>query len=58
MDGVRVCVGGGGRNVLVLDAGRKSLAFSVSIEIDLVFVWVADIDLISVWRMELDLMSV
>ena len=28
----------------VLDAGRKSLGFSVSIEIDLVFVWVDDID--------------
>ena len=30
-----------------LDGGRKSLGFSVSIEIDLVFVWVVDIDLIS-----------
>ena len=30
-----------------LDAGRKSLGFSVSIEIDLVFVWVVKIDLIS-----------
>ena len=36
-----------------LDAGRKSLGFSVSIEIDLVFVWV-DIELISVWGIELD----
>ena len=42
-------------------AGRKSLRlvlFSVSIEIDLVFVWVVDIDLISVWGIELDLISV
>ena len=31
-----------------LDAGRKLLGFSVSIEIDLDFVWVVDIDLISV----------
>ena len=29
-----------------LDAGRKTLGFSVSIEIDLVFVWVVDTDLI------------
>ena len=28
----------------ILDAGRKSLNFSVSIEIGLVFVWVVDID--------------
>ena len=28
-------------------AGRKSFGFSVSIEIDLVFVWGVDIDLIS-----------
>ena len=34
---------------LFLDAGRKSLGCSVSIEIDLVFVWVVDPDLISVW---------
>ena len=41
------------------DAGRKSLGFisSVSIEIDLVFVWVVDIDLISVWGVEIDLIS-
>ena len=32
-----------------LDSGRKSFGFSVSVEIDLVFVWVVDIDLISVW---------
>ena len=31
----------------VLDAGRKSLGFRVSIEIDKVFVWVVEIDLIS-----------
>ena len=31
-----------------LDAGCKSLGFSVSIEINLVFVWVVDVDLISV----------
>ena len=41
-----------------LDAGRKSLGFSVSIEIDLVFVWVVDTDLISVWGVELDLILV
>ena len=41
-----------------LDAGRKSPGFSVSIEIDLVFVWVVDIDLISVWGIELDLILV
>ena len=41
-----------------LDAGRKSPGFSVSIEIDLVFVWVVDIDLISVWGIEHDLKSV
>ena len=41
---------------LILDAGR-SLAFSTSIEIDLVFVWVVEINLISVWGMELDLIS-
>ena len=41
------------------DAGRKSLGFisSVSIEIDLVFVWVVDNDLISVWGVEIDLIS-
>ena len=41
-----------------LDAGRKSLGFSVSIEIDLVFVWVVDIDLISVCGIDFDLISV
>ena len=30
-------------------AGRKSLGFSVSIEIDLLLVWVIEIALISVW---------
>ena len=39
----------------VLDAGRKSLRFGMSIEIDLVFVWVVDIDLISVWGIAHDL---
>ena len=39
------------------DAGRKSLGFSVSIEIDLVFVGLVDIDLISVWGIELDIIS-
>ena len=43
---------------LDLDAGRKSLCYSVSIEIDLVYVWVDNIGLISVWRLELDLISV
>ena len=38
--------------------GRKSLGFSVSIEIDLFFVWVVDIDLISVRGIKLDLISV
>ena len=38
-----------------LDAGRKSLGFSVSIENGLVFIWVVDIDLIPVWAIELDL---
>ena len=42
----------------VLDTAHKSLGFSVSIEIDLVFVWVVDIDLISVWEIELGLISV
>ena len=42
----------------LLDAGRKSLGFSVSIEIDLVFVWVVDNELISVWGIELNLISV
>ena len=41
-----------------LDAGRKSLRFSVSIEINLVLVWVVDVDLISAWEIELDLISV
>ena len=40
-----------------LDAGRKSLGFRVSIEIDVVLVWVVD-DLISVWRFKLDMISV
>ena len=40
-----------------LDAGRKSLGFRVSIEIDVVLVWVVD-NLISVWRFKLDMISV
>ena len=40
------------------DAGRKSHGFRVSIEIDLVFVWVVYINLISVRGVELDLISV
>ena len=43
---------------LVLNAGRKSLGFSVSIELDFVFVWVVEIDLISLWGIQLDLISV
>ena len=43
------------RSKLTWCAGHKSLGFSVSIEIDLVFVSVVEIDLISVWGMELDL---
>ena len=42
----------------LLDAGSKSLGYSVSIEIDLVFVWVLKIESISVWAIELDLVSV
>ena len=43
---------------LVFFAGRKSLGFSLSIELDFVLVWVVDIDLISLWGIELDLISV
>ena len=43
---------------MVLDAGRKSLGFSVSIEIDLILVWVVDINLISVRGFEVDLIYV
>ena len=43
---------------LVLYAGQKSLGFSVSIEIYLVFAWVVDIDLVSMLGIELDLISV
>ena len=32
----------------LMDAGCKSLGFSVSIETDLVIVWVVEVDLISV----------
>ena len=38
-----------------LNAGRKSLVFSVCMHIDLHVVWVVQIDLISVWGIELDL---
>ena len=41
-----------------LNAGRKPLGFSVSIEIDVFFVGVVNIDLISVGGIELDLISV
>ena len=41
-----------------LDTGRKSLGFSVSIEMDLVFGWMVDIDWTLVRRIELDLISV
>ena len=42
----------------VLGCGPQSLGFSVSIEINLVSVWVVDVDLVSVWGVELDLISV
>ena len=42
---------------LFLYAGRKSLGFSVSIEMDLVLK-VGEIDLISVWGIGIDLISV
>ena len=41
-----------------LDTGHKSLGFSVSINIDLVFVRVVDIDLITLWGTKHDLISV
>ena len=47
----------GSKLTLFLCAGRKLLVFSVSMEIDLVFVMV-EIDLISMWGIELDLISV
>ena len=37
-----------------LNAGRELLVFSVSIQIDLLFVWVVQIDLTSVRGVELD----
>ena len=43
---------------IFLFQGRKSLDISVSMAIDLVFVWVVEIDIISMWGMELDLISV
>ena len=42
----------------VLNARRKSPVFSVSMQIDLDFVWVVQIDLSSVWGIELDLIPV
>ena len=42
---------------LVFVCGSKITVFSVSMEIDLVFV-IVEIDLISVWGIELDLNSV
>ena len=47
IDWLGFCVGGGGRNWLGFAWGPQFAWFSVSIEIDLVFVWVVDIDLIS-----------
>ena len=40
------------------DAGRKWLGFIVSIEIDMVFVWVVDLDLISLWWVGIDFVFV
>ena len=40
---------------MVLHAGRKSLGFSLSIDVDLFFLRVLEIELISVWRTELDM---
>ena len=39
-------------NDLVFGCGPQSLGFSVSIEIDLVFVWVVQTDLVSVWGID------
>ena len=47
----------GSNLILFWCVGRKLLVFSVSMEIDLVFVMV-EIDLISMWGIELDLISV
>ena len=44
--------------IMLFNAGRKWLDFSMKIEIDLGFVWVVDINLISVRGTELDLISV
>ena len=38
--------------------GRKSLGFSVSMDLDFAVVWVVEIDLISLRRIELDLILV
>ena len=43
---------------LVFVCGSKVTCFSVSMQIDLVFVMVVEINLISVWGIELDLISV
>ena len=40
--------------IMLFNAGRKWLDFSMKIEIDLGFVWVVDINLISVRGTELD----
>ena len=40
---------------MVLHAGRKSLGFSLSIDVDLFFLRVLEIELISVWGTELDM---
>ena len=41
-----------------LNAGRKSLVFSVSMQIGLQFVWVVQIDLMPVRGIELELIAV
>ena len=43
---------------LVFVCGSKVTCFSVSMQIDLVFVMVVEINLIAVWGIELDLISV
>ena len=47
----------GSRLTSSLYAGRKSLGFSVGLEINLVVVWVVEIDLVSVWGIKHDLLS-
>ena len=48
----------GSKLTLFLCASKKKLVSSVSMEVDLFFVWVVQIDLISVWGIEVDLISV